>query len=160
MVHCAKAKKAGLVIVSRDSDYGVTLEGKSYINDHLRQEFSERVSRKRSLLLYPKLSDALKLFKVEVSRQEEEAEADLVTNALNSRHDPGSVMNYLYGPDQAFRISPTIRLSSLLQAPTLPPITDDLDGIGSRQVPEFGSFLGRLAKGMRSKKDDADTEIG
>jgi hypothetical protein len=32
------------------------------------------------------------------------------------------------------------------------------DGIGSRQVPEFGSFLGRLAKGMPSNKDDTDPE--
>jgi hypothetical protein len=82
MIQCAIDKKAGLVIVTRDSDYGVTVEKKSYINDHLRQEFSERVSRKRSLLLYPLLSDALKLFKVQVSQKEEEAETELVSNAL------------------------------------------------------------------------------
>lgn len=81
MVHCAKEKKTGLVIVSRDSDYGATLDQKSYINDHLRQEFSDRVSRKRQLLLCSRLSDALKLFEVAVSPQEEEAEKDLVSNA-------------------------------------------------------------------------------
>jgi len=80
MVHCATERKAGLVIVSRDSDFGVTLENKSYVNDHLRQEFSDRVSRKRKLLLYTRLSEALKLFQVEVSAQEEAAEQELVSS--------------------------------------------------------------------------------
>ena len=78
MVHCAIQRKAGLVIVTRDSDYGATVDGKSYINDHLRQEFSDRVSRKRDLLLYTSLSQALRRFKVDVSEQEEEAEKELV----------------------------------------------------------------------------------
>lgn len=51
MIHCAKEQKAELVIVSRDSDYGVMFDNKAYINDHLKQEFSERVSKKRTLLL-------------------------------------------------------------------------------------------------------------
>jgi hypothetical protein len=84
MVHCAIQKKASLVIVTRDSDYGVTIEEKSYVNDHLRQEFSERVSRKRKLLLYSRLSDALKLFAIDVSQQEQEAERELVS-ASNQR---------------------------------------------------------------------------
>lgn len=46
MVHCAIERKAGLVIVTRDSDYGITIDSRSFINDHLRQEFSERVSRR------------------------------------------------------------------------------------------------------------------
>jgi lipoate-protein ligase A len=83
MVHCATEKKTGLVIVSRDSDYGVTLDQKSYINDHLRQEFSDRVSQKRQLLLCSRLSDALKLFEVRVSQQEEEAEKELVSNVAS-----------------------------------------------------------------------------
>jgi hypothetical protein len=81
MVHCATERRAGLVIVTRDSDYGVTVDDRSYINDHLRQEFSERVSRKRSLILYTRLSDALKHFSVEVSPQEEEAEKELASVA-------------------------------------------------------------------------------
>ena len=80
MVHCATQRTAGLVIVSRDSDYGVTIDNReSYINDALRQEFSERVSRKRTLLLYSRLSDALKLFDVAVTAQEEASEAELVS---------------------------------------------------------------------------------
>lgn len=77
MVHCAKAENAELVIVSRDADFGITFEGKAYVNDHLKQEFAERVSRKRKLLLYGKLSDALKHFAVPVTPQEEAAETEI-----------------------------------------------------------------------------------
>ena len=80
MVHCATQRKAGLVIVTRDTDYGITIEKESYINDALRQEFSERVSRKRPLRLYSLLSDALKAFDVEVTEQEEASEAELVSS--------------------------------------------------------------------------------
>jgi hypothetical protein len=78
MIHCATLEKSGLVVVTRDADYGVTVDDKSYINDHLRQEFSERVSKKRDLLLYSRLSDALKFFEVDISQQEEQVEKDLV----------------------------------------------------------------------------------
>lgn len=81
MVECAINSNAELVIVSRDADYGVTHDGKSYINDHLRQEFSNRVSQRRGLLLYSKLSDALKQFKVTVTPAQVKAEAELLTDA-------------------------------------------------------------------------------
>jgi hypothetical protein len=84
MVHCAIQKTAGLVIVTRDSDYGVTINEESYINDHLRQEFSERVSQKRHLRLYSRLSDALKLFDVKVTAQEEATESELVASHFES----------------------------------------------------------------------------
>lgn len=77
MIHCATEQSAELVIVSRDSDYGITFEGKGYVNDHLKQEFAERVSRKRKLLLYTKLSDALKHFSVPVTPQEEAVESEI-----------------------------------------------------------------------------------
>jgi hypothetical protein len=81
MIHCAKENAAELVIVSRDSDYGIAYGEKNYVNDDLRQEFSERVSQKRKLLLYQKLSDALKHFARPVTQQEQEAESDIVTAA-------------------------------------------------------------------------------
>jgi hypothetical protein len=78
MLECALRNNAELVIVSRDTDYGVVFEDQSYVNDHLRQEFSERVSRKRKLLLYAKLSDALKHFEVPVTKDEEQEEEAIV----------------------------------------------------------------------------------
>ncbi len=77
MVSCAQTKKAGLVIVSRDSDYGVTVGQKSYINDELRHEFSDRVSQTRKLVLYTRLSEALKSFDVAVTKNEEEVEKEI-----------------------------------------------------------------------------------
>lgn len=82
MIHCAKVANAELVIVSRDSDYGIHFESKAYVNDHLKQEFGERVSRKRKLLLYVKLSDALKHFAVPITAQEEAAEAEITASPV------------------------------------------------------------------------------
>jgi hypothetical protein len=96
MVHCATQKKAGLVIVTRDSDYGLTIEKDSYVNDALRQEFSERVSRKRHLRLYSRLSDALKFFDVRVTKQEEATESELVSNRLNVLDPLNRPINSLY----------------------------------------------------------------
>lgn len=91
MIHCAGQKKAGLVIVSRDSDYGVTISQKSYINDELRHEFSARVSRKRKLVLYASLSEALKAFDVPVTKQEEQVEKELLTHPVYGGVDPAGL---------------------------------------------------------------------
>ena len=79
MVHCATEAKSELVIVSRDSDYGVAFESKSFLNDWLLQEFRDRVSKKRKILLFTRLSEALRLFKVEVSDAEQREEEELAT---------------------------------------------------------------------------------
>lgn len=79
MIHCANENNAELVIVSRDQDYGIEFDKKVYINDHLRQEFSERVSKKRKLLLYTRLSDALKHFEIKVTPEEESVESEIIT---------------------------------------------------------------------------------
>jgi hypothetical protein len=84
MVRCADEKQSALVIVSRDSDYGITIENKSYVNDHLRHEFSDRVSRKRQLTLHSSLSEALRSFDVPASKKEEEAEKDLVSTPVSN----------------------------------------------------------------------------
>lgn len=78
IIHCAIARNANVVIVSRDADYGVTIDNKSYINDHLKQEFSERVSKKGKVTLHNRLSEALKQLQVSVSKQQEEAEKEIV----------------------------------------------------------------------------------
>lgn len=80
MIECALKNQAELVIVSRDSDFGVVFENRAHINDHLRQEFSERVSQRRELLLYTKLSEALKHFEVAVTKEEESEEEELIQN--------------------------------------------------------------------------------
>jgi len=74
MLECANSQNAELVIVSRDADYGLVFESNGYPNDHLVQEFHERVSRKRKLLLYGKLSEALQHFQITVTEREKQAE--------------------------------------------------------------------------------------
>ncbi|MCW0014791.1 imidazole glycerol phosphate synthase, partial [Burkholderia pseudomallei] len=78
MIDCAIHANAELVVVSRDGDYVSTYDSKSYIDDHLRQEFSNRVSQKRELLLYTRLADALKHLHVAVTHRQATSDADLV----------------------------------------------------------------------------------
>lgn len=80
VVDCAIKHKAEIVIVSRDSDYGIAFDGKTFFNDHLRQEFSDRVSKKRKILIYTKLSEALKHFAVKVMPREEQAENEILSD--------------------------------------------------------------------------------
>lgn len=97
MIECAVRNNAELVIVSRDADYGTLFENKAYINDHLRQEFSERVSRKRKLLLYTKISEALKHFQVPITKKEEEEEEQIILAApkMESSPDPWALSEFL-----------------------------------------------------------------
>jgi len=95
MICCALENNAELVIVSRDSDYGINFEGKTYINDHLRQEFSERVSKKRTILLYAKLSEALKHFDIPVTAQEEQEE-ELIIQSHKALSEAASETDAIY----------------------------------------------------------------
>ncbi len=78
MIECALRNNGELVIVSRDADYGILVDDKAYVNDHLKQEFAERVSLKRKILLYTKLSEALKHFQIPVTKAEEEEEERII----------------------------------------------------------------------------------
>ncbi len=86
MIDCATERGAELVIVTRDTDYGCDFEGQTLPNDHLAQEFSERVSRKRKIILCRRLSDALKHFEVAVTAEEEAEEVELIV----SKPEPAS----------------------------------------------------------------------
>lgn len=79
IIHCAIANKSDVVIVSRDTDYGITLDGNSFINDWLSQEFKKRVSKKKNVMLVDRLSAAFKLLSVSVTSEEEKDEDDLIS---------------------------------------------------------------------------------
>lgn len=74
IVKCSADSGKHVVIVTRDTDYGVIHEGASYLNDWLKQEFSERVSKKRKIILTDKLSQGLKLVHAAVTREMEQEE--------------------------------------------------------------------------------------
>jgi predicted nucleic acid-binding protein len=83
LLRCAKDGTKHLVIVTRDSDYGLAFDGKPILNDWLLQEFRERVARKRRLILTDRLTEAFKAAAVRVSKQEEQEEEKLVSEVRN-----------------------------------------------------------------------------
>ena len=79
IVNCAKQANANVVIVSRDSDYGVHLKGDGvYINDWLAQEFRERVNRRLNVTLTDRLSEGLKQISIKVTKQEVKDEEEFL----------------------------------------------------------------------------------
>jgi len=74
IVQCSISSGKHIVIVTRDTDYGAIYDGKSYLNDWLKQEFSERVSKKRKIIVTDKLSQGLKVAHAAVTKEMEEEE--------------------------------------------------------------------------------------
>lgn len=78
IIYCAQNCTNDIVIVSRDSDYGVHYHNKTIINDWLLQEFKERVSHKRSITLTTRLTEGFKLASITVSKEEELSEKKFI----------------------------------------------------------------------------------
>lgn len=76
IIHCAKLSTENhhILIVSRDGDYGIIYDNAAVLNDWLRKEFKDRVSRKRKIELTNKLTYALKLLDEVIPPEDEEAE--------------------------------------------------------------------------------------
>jgi len=70
IVRCIEETNRDVIIVSRDADYGLTLNGKGYANNWLTEEVKERVNQQRKLILVDRLSSALKILDVKVTREE------------------------------------------------------------------------------------------
>lgn len=87
IVQCSVDSGKHVVIVTRDTDYGVIYNGKSYLNDWLRQEFSERVSKKRKVILTDKLSQGLKIVHAAVTQEMEEEENRLISETAKVADD-------------------------------------------------------------------------
>ncbi len=89
-IQCASQLKGRFAIVSRDSDYGLTFNGETFLNDALKSEFRDRVGRK-PIQLTTSLSKALKFLEVNVTKKEEESEArqilSLPSNLSSSHRD-------------------------------------------------------------------------
>lgn len=92
IVKCSIDSGKHVVIVTRDTDYGVIHEGSSYLNDWLKQEFSERVSKKRKIILTDKLSYALKLVHAAVTKEMEQEEEQLLRRFRPAKPEDFEVM--------------------------------------------------------------------
>jgi len=113
IVHVSKMEKADVVIVSRDSDFGVEVSGKHYINDWLCQEFRDRTSRQRKITLTPHLAKALKTVGTAVAKAAEEEEEDLVRSPRPAYESISSISR-IWDEQQALRTA----LGSTLVSPT------------------------------------------
>jgi len=78
IIACAAKASADIVIVSRDSDFGVQADRQSFVNDWLGQEFRERVGRRRNIHLTDRLSEAFKLASIRVTRKQEQSEREFL----------------------------------------------------------------------------------
>jgi hypothetical protein len=84
IIHCANESGKNIIVVTRDGDYGLSYDKKYYINDWLRQEFSERVSQTRKIVLTDRLAEAFKLVAIPVSAEAEKEEKELRKNVIAS----------------------------------------------------------------------------
>lgn len=87
IIKCSQDSGKDIVIVTRDKDYGSIYKDESYLNDWLKQEFKQRVSRKRTILLTNKLSVGLKIVNAAVTIEMEDAEEELledISTEINS----------------------------------------------------------------------------
>lgn len=80
IIKCAQTTGKHIIIVSRDSDFGATYSAESFINDWLKQEFKERITPRRQLILTDKLSLAFSLVEIPVSKEMVEEEERMLTS--------------------------------------------------------------------------------
>ena len=84
IVQCATESGNDIIIVSRDTDYGIVVDGKAYLNDWLSQEFRQRVSRKRRVILTTRLTEAFNVAGICVTKREVAQEEKLVRNIFEA----------------------------------------------------------------------------
>lgn len=80
IIKCAELTGKHIIIVTRDTDFGTISESESYLNDWLRQEFKQRISQKRKLILTDKLSKAFQLVKIPVTKEMIEEEKIVIND--------------------------------------------------------------------------------
>lgn len=84
ILYCITQTNRDVIIVSRDADYGLTLDSKGYANNWLTEEVKQRVNQQRKLILVDRLSAALKLMDVKVTREEITSERAIIKTSSSS----------------------------------------------------------------------------
>lgn len=82
IIKCAEITGKHIIIVTRDTDFGAITENESYLNDWLKQEFKQRISQKRKLILTDKLSQAFQLVEIPVSKEMIEEEKSVIKDSF------------------------------------------------------------------------------
>ncbi|MDI6451877.1 PIN domain-containing protein, partial [Anaerobaca lacustris] len=78
LIQIASQEALTVYVVSRDADYGVSLQSEYHLNDWLKEEFSRRAKKGASIHLMGVLSEALKQFSVSVSKAQQVAEQSIM----------------------------------------------------------------------------------
>lgn len=88
ILKCAEDSGKNIILVTRDSDYGVIYDKEGILNDWLLQEFKERISRKRKIILTDRLAWAFEQIKVTVTKEMIEEEERLIASNKDSFSTP------------------------------------------------------------------------
>lgn len=105
IIHCASKinnEKHDVILVTRDNDFGHY----PHLNDWLKQEFKERVGKRKNIYLINSLSTAFKMLSINVKQSTVKEEMKLIENLTFTVQDTNALPLNLYEPG----------LPSLLQA--------------------------------------------
>ena len=69
IVQCAVSSGKDIILVSRDSDFGCSYNGKYHLNDWLKQEFQERVGSEKKIVLIANLGKAFQMVNLPVTEE-------------------------------------------------------------------------------------------
>lgn len=121
IIKCAQTSNENhhILIVSRDGDYGITYGNETILNDWLRREFKDRVSRKRKIELTNKLTVALKKLAEVVSIEDEKEEERVLQEPPPYNRSDRSATSELLSKDPDIRefIEMLIRNAEAHQGP-------------------------------------------
>lgn len=84
IIKCAENTGKHIIIVTRDSDFGCSYENDSHLNDWLKQEFRQRISQKRKIVLTDKLHVAFQLVEIPVTNEMIEEEEKVISTSLRN----------------------------------------------------------------------------
>ena len=82
IINCAEVTGKHIIIVTRDSDFGCNYDDDSILNDWLKQEFKQRISQKRKIVLTDKLSHAFQLVEIPVTTEMIEEEENVINISM------------------------------------------------------------------------------
>jgi hypothetical protein len=80
IIACAKANSMNIIIVSRDYDYGIKIEGRRILNSWLLEDFESRVGVGKTVFLTELLSEALDIIGVGTTDEERKEEMEIKEN--------------------------------------------------------------------------------
>ncbi|WP_424989299.1 PIN domain-containing protein [Flagellimonas sp.] len=84
IIRCAENTGKHIIIVTRDSDFGCVYDNDSHLNDWLKQEFKQRISQKRKIVLTDKLHRAFQLVEIPVTKEMIEEEENVISKSLKT----------------------------------------------------------------------------